>query len=200
MALKLRLSRGGRKAAPYYRIVVTDSRSPRDGNFIEKLGTYNPLLKHDDANRVTFDAERVKYWISKGATPSDRVAIFLGKAGVIAMPTYTTAPKKSAPKAKAQARVAEQEQREAARVEAEAQAKLDAEAAAQTAKEEAAAAAAAPQEAPVEAPTELPPAGPVEAPAEQPADLPPAGPAEAPVENPPLEAPTETPTEAPEQK
>lgn len=190
MALKLRLSRGGRKAAPYYRIVVADSRSPRDGNFIEKLGTYNPLLKSDDANRVTFDAERVKYWLSKGATPSDRVAIFLGKAGVIAMPTYTTAPKKSAPKAKAQARVAEQEQREAARVEAEAQAKADAEAAA----------AAAPQEAPVENPTELPPAGPVEAPAEQPADLPPAGPAEAPEVNPPLEAPTETPTEAPEQK
>jgi small subunit ribosomal protein S16 len=121
MALKLRMSRGGRKALPYYRIVVTDSRSPRDSNFIERLGTYNPLLAQTDPNRVTLNAERIKHWLSQGAQPSERVAIFLGKAGIIPAPKFDARPKKSAPKAKAQERVKEQAAKaEAAREAAEA--------------------------------------------------------------------------------
>ena len=76
MATKIRLARGGSNKRPFYRIVVTDSRSPRDGRFIEKLGTYNPLLSKDNDNRVQFDVERVKYWLGVGATPSDRVESF----------------------------------------------------------------------------------------------------------------------------
>ncbi|MCB1539057.1 MAG: 30S ribosomal protein S16 [Alphaproteobacteria bacterium] len=143
MALKLRLSRGGRRNLPYYRIVVTDSRSPRDSSFIERLGTYNPLLAANDPNRVTLNAERIKHWLSMGAQPSDRVALFLGRAGIIAAPKFQAGPKKSAPKAKAQERMKEQE--EAAKAKAEAEA---------TAKAEADAAAAAPAEAPVEAQAE----------------------------------------------
>ena len=82
MAVSIRLSRGGSKKRPYYRIVVADSRSPRDGSFIEKIGTYNPLLAKDDANRVSLDADRAKHWLSVGAQPSDRVARFLDAAGV----------------------------------------------------------------------------------------------------------------------
>src|SRR3982750_4429348 len=82
MALAIRLTRGGAKKRPYYRIVVANSRSPRDGAFIEKIGTYNPLLSKDDAKRVVLDAERAKHWLSVGAQPSDRVARFLDAAGV----------------------------------------------------------------------------------------------------------------------
>jgi len=157
MALKLRMSRGGRKSLPYYRIVVTDSRSPRDSNFIERLGTYNPMLPSNDPNRVTLNADRIKHWLGQGAQPSDRVAIFLGKAGIIPAPTYTARPKKSAPKAKAQERMKEQEEKARAAVEAAEQAKADAIAAAEAAKAEAAAAAAAPAEAPAaEATAEAP--------------------------------------------
>lgn len=84
MSTKIRLSRAGAKKKPFYRIVVTNSRSPRDGDFIEKLGTYNPVLPGDSANRVTLDAERIKYWLSVGAQPSDRVHKFLFNAGLIA--------------------------------------------------------------------------------------------------------------------
>jgi small subunit ribosomal protein S16 len=83
MALAIRLSRGGAKKRPYYRIVVTDSRSPRDGRFLEKIGTYNPLLAKDSAERVQLDTERAKHWIGVGAQPSDRVARFLDAAGVL---------------------------------------------------------------------------------------------------------------------
>lgn len=82
MALSIRLSRGGSKKRPYYRIVVADARSPRDGKFIEKIGNYNPLLGKDDEKRVILDAERAKHWIGVGAQPTDRVARFLDKAGV----------------------------------------------------------------------------------------------------------------------
>ena len=82
MAVSIRLSRGGAKKRPYYRIVVANSRAPRDGSFIEKIGTYNPLLAKDDAKRVVLDVERAKHWVSVGAQPTDRVARFLDAAGI----------------------------------------------------------------------------------------------------------------------
>jgi small subunit ribosomal protein S16 len=82
MALSIRLSRGGSKKRPYYRIVVADARSPRDGKFIEKIGNYNPLLAKDSAERIQLDADRAKHWLSVGAQPTDRVARFLDVAGV----------------------------------------------------------------------------------------------------------------------
>lgn len=82
MATSIRLSRGGSKQRPYYKIVVTDSRSPRDGKFIERIGSYNPLLAKDDPKRVVVDVERAKHWVSVGAQPTDRVARFLDAAGV----------------------------------------------------------------------------------------------------------------------
>jgi len=84
MAIKIRLARGGSKKRPFYRIVAADSRMPRDGRYIEKLGTYNPLLAKDDPARVTMDAERVQHWLGEGAAPTDRVARMLEAAGVIA--------------------------------------------------------------------------------------------------------------------
>lgn len=82
MAISMRLSRGGSKKRPYYRIVVADARSPRDGKFIEKIGTYNPLLAKDSDERVKLDTDRAKHWLSVGAQPTDRVARFLDAAGV----------------------------------------------------------------------------------------------------------------------
>ena len=111
MALKIRLSRGGAKKRPYYRIVVADSRKPRDGRFIERIGTYNPMLETTDPSRVVIDIERAKHWLSHGATPSDRVARFLGSAEVIPMPPQKDNPKKSQPKAKAQERAQEEMQK-----------------------------------------------------------------------------------------
>ncbi len=105
MALKIRLSRGGAKKRPHYRIVVADSRSPRDGRFIEKIGYYDPLRPADDEKRVVIDTERARHWLDRGAKPSERVARFLGKAGVIPMPPIPDRPKKSQPKAKAQERM-----------------------------------------------------------------------------------------------
>ena len=83
MALSMRLSRGGSKKRPYYKIVVADARSPRDGKFIERIGSYNPQLPKDSDERVKLDAERAKHWIAAGAQPSDRVARFLDAAGVV---------------------------------------------------------------------------------------------------------------------
>lgn len=123
MALKVRLSRQGRKKLPYYSIVVTDSRSPRDGRYLEKVGTYNPLLKKDDAKRVTLNVERLQHWLKQGALPTDRVALFLGKAGLIAMPAQKNNPEKAKPKAKAQERVREREERRVKAEEAAAEAK-----------------------------------------------------------------------------
>jgi len=82
MALSIRLSRGGSKKRPYYRIVVADARSPRDGKFIEKIGNYNPLLAKDNEQRIVLDAERAKHWLANGVQPTDRVARFLDQAGV----------------------------------------------------------------------------------------------------------------------
>ncbi|MCC7276456.1 MAG: 30S ribosomal protein S16 [Alphaproteobacteria bacterium] len=102
--LKIRLSRGGAKKRPFYSIVVTDSRSPRDGRFIEKIGTYNPMLPRDHADRLKLSTERVEHWLKFGAQPSDRVARFLGLQGIRPMPEHAETPKKSSPKAKAQER------------------------------------------------------------------------------------------------
>jgi small subunit ribosomal protein S16 len=104
MALKIRLARGGAKKRPYYSIVVADSRSPRDGRFIEKLGTYNPMLDRSQADRVTLKAERIQHWLRVGALPTDRVARFLGDAGLIEKPAIPDNPLKSTPKARAQER------------------------------------------------------------------------------------------------
>ena len=83
MSLKIRLARGGAKKRPYYRIVIADTRSPRDGRFIEKIGSFNPLLPKDREDRVVLDLERAKHWLSVGALPTDRVARFLAAAGVV---------------------------------------------------------------------------------------------------------------------
>ena len=111
--LKIRLARGGAKKRPYYSIVVADSHSPRDGRFIEKVGSYNPLLKKDDASRLVLKAERITEWLSKGAQPTDRVARFLGTQGLVKW-EHGTNPKKGEPHAKAKARVTEREERAAA--------------------------------------------------------------------------------------
>lgn len=102
MSLKIRLSRGGANKSPFYRVVVADSRRARDGRFVEKIGTYNPFLEHGNPERVVLKTERAKYWLSVGAQPSDRVALFLADAGLIEKPAITETPKKSAPKKKAQ--------------------------------------------------------------------------------------------------
>ena len=107
MALKLRLARQGRKAVPFYSIVVADSRSPRDGRYIEKIGTYDPRQPKDSDRRVIINGERVTYWLSKGAQATDRVAIFIGKAGLAPMPAQRNNPEKAKPKAKAQERAKE---------------------------------------------------------------------------------------------
>ena len=109
MSLKIRLARGGAKKRPFYSIVVADARSPRDGRFIEKVGTYNPMLERSHADRVTLKEERIKHWLGVGAQPTDRVAKFLGDAGVIDKPAIKQTPIKSAPKAKAQERAKEAE-------------------------------------------------------------------------------------------
>jgi small subunit ribosomal protein S16 len=104
MGLKIRLARAGAKKRPYYHIVVADSRSPRDGRFIEKLGSYNPMLPADHADRVRLVNERITHWLSQGALATDRVARFLGKAGLAEMPKWVEQPIQSAPKRKAQER------------------------------------------------------------------------------------------------
>ena len=105
MSLKIRLARGGAKKRPYYSIVVADARSPRDGRFIERVGTYNPMLDRSHADRVTLKPERIQHWLGVGALPTDRVARFLGDAGLIEKPAMRETPIKSAPKAKAQERL-----------------------------------------------------------------------------------------------
>ncbi|PCJ29058.1 MAG: 30S ribosomal protein S16 [Rickettsiales bacterium] len=82
MAVKIRLARGGAKKRPYYRVIVADERAPRDGAFIEKLGTYNPLLKRDDEDRVSLKADRIEHWLARGAQPTERVARFIKEAGI----------------------------------------------------------------------------------------------------------------------
>ncbi len=106
MGLKIRLARAGAKKRPYYHIVVADSRSPRDGRFIEKLGSYNPMLPSDHADRVRLQDERIRHWLDQGALATERVEKFLGRAGIVPMPEIPNRPKRSAPKKKAQERAA----------------------------------------------------------------------------------------------
>lgn len=101
MALKIRLSRGGSKKRPFYRVVVAEATSPRDGKFIEKVGTYNPMVQNDNPLRLVLDVERIKYWLSVGALPTDRIERFLGNLGVIEKKAYPNNPVKSAPGKKA---------------------------------------------------------------------------------------------------
>lgn len=122
--LKIRMSRGGAKKRPVYKIVVADSRKPRDGRFIEKVGFFNPLLPKDKKERLSLDIERIKYWLEKGARPSDRIARFLGEANIIPKPAQKNNPIKAKPKKKAQERLAAAEEakkaaEEASKVEAE---------------------------------------------------------------------------------
>ena len=118
MSLRIRLARGGSKKRPFYRIVVADSRSPRDGRFIERIGTHNPMAPPDSAERLRLNEERVRHWLSVGAQPSDRVARFLASLGVMDAPKIPAQTKKNQPKAKAQER--ERERAEKAAEEAEA--------------------------------------------------------------------------------
>lgn len=105
MAVRIRLSRAGAKKRPYYRIVIADVRSPRDGRFIERIGSFNPLLRKDDPKRLTLDLERAKHWLANGAVATDRVATFLADANLIARPKQANSVEKSKPKAKAQERL-----------------------------------------------------------------------------------------------
>ena len=112
MSLKIRLTRGGSKKRPFYAIVATDSRMPRDGRFLEKLGTYNPLLPKESAERITLDAERARHWLSVGAQPTDRVERFLDAAGLLTRkarsnPQKAVPGKKMAERAAAKAKKAE---------------------------------------------------------------------------------------------
>ncbi len=160
MAIALRLSRGGAKKRPYYRIVAADARSPRDGKYLEQIGTYNPLLAKDDANRIKLNEDRARYWLGVGAQPSDRVLRFLDAAGIVERAARNN-PNKGVPGEKAKERAEERAEK-----------LKEAEEAAKAAEEEAKAAAAAPaEEAPAdEAPAEAAPADETaaeEAPAEE---------------------------------
>src|SRR6476661_825376 len=127
MSLAIRLTRGGAKKRPYYRIVVADSRSPRDGRFIEKLGTYNPLLAKDSPERVKLDADRIQHWLGVGAQPSDRVLRFLDAAGIRER-TARNNPQKGEPGEKAKERVESRAAKEAEAAEAAAAPQEEAEA------------------------------------------------------------------------
>ena len=118
MSLKIRLSRGGAKKRPFYRVVVADSRSPRDGRFIERIGSYNPMLKKDDTDRFVINEDRVKYWVGVGAKPSDRVALHLSTLGLFEKPGVPEQTKKDKPRAKTLERMKEREEKEKAAVEA----------------------------------------------------------------------------------
>ncbi len=154
MAIALRLSRGGAKKRPYYRIVAADSRAPRDGKYLEQIGVYNPLLAKDDEGRVKLNEDRARYWLGVGAQPSDRVLRFLDAAGIMEREARNN-PNKAKPGEKATERAEEKAEKAAAAKEAEEEAKKAAE-------EEAKAAAEAPAE---EAPAEEPAVE--EAPAEE---------------------------------
>ena len=146
MSVKIRLSRGGTKKRPHYAIVIADTRSPRDGRFIDRIGFYNPLLPKDHADRLRLDIDKAKEWLAKGATASDRVHRFLSDAGVLEKVTHNN-PEKAKPKKKAQERA------EAAAKAAEAPAE---EAPAEEAPAEEAPAEEAPAEAPAEEAEEKP--------------------------------------------
>ncbi len=119
MAVRIRLSRGGSKKRPYYRIVAADQRAPRDGRFIEKLGAYNPMLPQDHAERLVIDKEKVASWLAKGAQPTERLQKIFASLGLCEAPKMVERPKKSAPKAKAVERMKEKAAKAAAAAEAE---------------------------------------------------------------------------------
>jgi small subunit ribosomal protein S16 len=196
MALKIRLARGGAKKRPFYRIVVAENTAPRDGLFIEKVGTYNPMVAKDHPQRLVVQEDRVKHWLSVGARPTDRVHKFLASLDLMPAFEYREQPKKSAPGKKRIEREAEAAAKSAAEEEAPAE-EAPAEAAAEEAPAEEAPAEAAAEEAPAEAAAEEAPAE--EAPAEAAAEEAPAeeAPAEAAEEEAPAEAAAE---EAPEEK
>ena len=143
MAVSLRLSRGGSKKRPYYKVVVADARIPRDGNFLEQVGTYNPLLAKDDENRVRLVEDRVKYWLGVGAQPTDRVARMLDKAGIKER-AATSNPNKAVPGKKAKERAEDKASKAAEAIEAAEAAKVAEAEAREAAKAAAAEAAAAP--------------------------------------------------------
>ena len=149
MAVAIRLSRGGAKKRPYYRIVVADSRSSRDGKYLEQIGTYNPLLAKDSPERVKLDQDRAKYWLSVGATPSDRVLRFLDAAGIMERPARSN-PKKGEPGENARERAEEKAAKLAEAEEAAKTAEEEAKAAAEAPAEETLAEEAAAEEAPAE--------------------------------------------------
>lgn len=142
MAIAMRLSRGGAKKRPYYKIVVADERAPRDGKYLEQIGTYNPLLGKDDPDRVKLNEDRARYWVGVGAQPSDRVARFLDAAGIQERAARNN-PQKAEPGEKAKERA---EERASKAAEAEEAAKAAAEAPAEEAPTEEAAADEAPSE------------------------------------------------------
>ncbi len=148
MSLKIRLSRGGAKKRPFYNIVVADSRSPRDGRFIEKIGFYNPMVAKDHPDRIRLDSDRAKHWLSVGAKPSDRLTRFFAAEGLVAERKIPEQTKKNQPKAKAQERMKEAEEAKKAAAAAPAEAAPAEEAAAEAPAEEAAEAPA--EEAPSE--------------------------------------------------
>jgi small subunit ribosomal protein S16 len=162
MSLKIRLSRAGAKKRPFYRIVIADSRSPRDGRYIEKIGTFNPLLPKDSGERIQLDTERAKHWLSHGALPTDRVLRFLDAEGLM-----KREPRNNPQKAKPGQKRLDREEEKAKAAEAKAEAEEEA-------KKSAAKAAAAPAEEPAaeEAPAEDAPAE--EAAAQEPAEEAPA--------------------------
>ena len=168
MATKIRLARGGSKKRPFYRIVIADERAPRDGNFIEKIGNFNPMVPKDHKERVVISKERAEHWLKVGAQPTDRVQRILSDLGLMEAPTVTEKTKKHLPKAKAQERIKAKEEdalkaEEEAKAAAEA-AKAEAEKPAEEpATEEPAPAESAPE---VEAATEEAPAATEETPAE----------------------------------
>ena len=170
MALKLRLARHGAKKRPYYRIVAADSRMPRDGRFIDIVGSYNPMLPKDSEDRVKLDVEKCKDWLSKGARPTDRVARFLGAAGLWEWKAGNN-PEKGKPGAKALERVEEKKEKAEARKAAEEEAKEAAKEAKKAADEAAKAAAEEAKNAPKEeAPAEDAPAAEEAPAAETPAE------------------------------
>ena len=130
MATKIRLARGGSKKKPFYRIVIADERAPRDGNFIEKIGNFNPMVPKDHKERVVISKERAEHWLKVGAQPTDRVQRILAELGMMEAPKITEKTKKHLPKAKAQ-------ERTKAKEEAAIKAEEDAKAAAEAAKAEA---------------------------------------------------------------
>jgi small subunit ribosomal protein S16 len=184
MSLRIRLSRAGAKKRPFYRIVVSDSRSPRDGRYIEKIGTYNPLLPRDSADRITLDTDRAKHWLSHGALPTDRVLRFFDAAGLMKREARNN-PQKAQPGKKRlereEAKKAAEEEKAKAAAEAETSA---AEAEKSAAEAEADAAAAAEEEASVEAADEAVVEAADKAAAEAPAE-------ETPAEEPPAEGEAE---------